>query len=300
MEALLKVSGLNKTFGKKKVLHGVDFTVASGHVVGLVGPNGAGKSTIMKAILGLIPTDGGQIQIADQPVSITKHQALRHVGALIEYPGIYPFMTGRQHLNLFAAKKQRKQHIAHIIQVMGMASYIDKPAKSYSLGMKQKLGIAQALVDQPQLVILDEPMNGLDPQAVKDLRDIIRTQAKAGTSFLISSHILSELEKVADDVLILNHGHIIQQSTMQALVEAGGTTYIVQTVNDREAFAALQAAHVPVNLVDRQLQITQTDRTTLNAALIALVHAGIAVQDVTKAQHDLEQSFLDLVEQEVH
>lgn len=300
MEALLKVSGLNKTFGKKKVLHGVDFTVASGRVVGLVGPNGAGKSTIMKAILGLIPTNGGQIQIADQPVSITKHQALRHVGALIEYPGIYPFLTGRQHLELFSAKKQRKQHVDAIVREMGMGGYIDKPAKSYSLGMKQKLGIAQALVDRPQLVILDEPMNGLDPQAVKDLRDIIRAQAKAGTSFLISSHILSELEKVADDVLILNHGHIIQQSTMQALAEAGGTIYVLQTVNDREAFAALQAAHVPVKLVDRKLQVTQTDRTTLNAALIALVHAGIAVQDVTKAQHDLEASFLDMVEQEVH
>ncbi|WP_407891429.1 ABC transporter ATP-binding protein [Lacticaseibacillus sp. N501-2] len=300
MEALLKVSGLNKTFGKKKVLHGVDFTVASGHVVGLVGPNGAGKSTIMKAILGLIPTNGGQIQIAQQPVSITKHQALRHVGALIEYPGIYPFLTGRQHLNLFAAKKNRQEHVAAIVQALGMAGYIDKPAKSYSLGMKQKLGIAQALVDQPQLVILDEPMNGLDPQAVKDLRDIIRRMAKAGTSFLISSHILSELEKVADDVLILDHGHIIQQSTMQALADAGGTIYVLHTVNDREALAALQAAHVPVNLVDRQLQITQSDRTVLNAALIALVHAGIAVQDVTKAQHDLEQSFLDLVEQEVH
>lgn len=183
MEALLKVSGLNKTFGKKKVLHGVDFTVASGRVVGLVGPNGAGKSTIMKAILGLIPTDGGQIQIADQAVSITKHQALRQVGALIEYPGIYPFLTGRQHLELFAAKKQRQQHVDAIVQALGMAGYINKPAKSYSLGMKQKLGIAQALVDRPQLVILDEPMNGLDPQAVKDLRDIIRAQAKAGTSF---------------------------------------------------------------------------------------------------------------------
>lgn len=295
MEELLKVSGLNKSFGKKQVLHGVDFTVASGRVVGLVGPNGAGKSTIMKSVLGLIPTDAGKIEIAGQPVAITSHQALKHVGALIEYPGIYPFLTGKQHLELFAAKQDRAKHVQEIVQAMGMNGYINKPAKSYSLGMKQKLGIAQALVDQPQLVILDEPMNGLDPQAVKDLRDIIRERAQAGTSFLISSHILSELEKVADDVLILDHGHIVQQSTMQALAEAGGTTYLIKTVDDRAARAALAAAHVELVGDEFALRIPQRDATTLNQALRALVTAGIAIQEVDKAQHDLEQSFLDMV-----
>lgn len=295
MDALLRVSGLNKSFGKKQVLHGVDFTVASGHVVGLVGPNGAGKSTIMKAILGLIPADAGQITIADEAVAITSHKALRHVGALIEYPGIYPFLTGKQHLELFANKRDRAKHVAEIATAMGMDGYINKLAKSYSLGMKQKLGIAQALVDHPRLVILDEPMNGLDPQAVKDLRDIIRAQAQAGVSFLISSHILSELEKVADDVLILDHGHIVEQSSMHALAEAGGTIYLIKTVNNREALQALAAAHVEATIDGGQLRVPGSESTVLNRALAAIVNAGIAVQDIDKAQHDLEQSFLDMV-----
>ncbi|MFD1485070.1 ABC transporter ATP-binding protein [Lacticaseibacillus baoqingensis] len=294
MENLLKVSGLNKSFGRKQVLHGVDFTVASGRVVGLVGPNGAGKSTIMKAILGLIPADAGQIAIAGVAVAITSHQALKHVGALIEYPGIYPFLTGRQHLQLFAAKRQRQTHIDEVVTDLGMGDYIDKSAKSYSLGMKQKLGIAQALVDHPQLVILDEPMNGLDPQAVKELREIIRRQAQAGVSFLISSHILSELEKVADDVLILDHGHIVQQSTMAALINSGGVVYVIKTTDDSAAKQALAAAHVP--LADTTaVRVPITDSVVLNQALMALVKAGIAVQDVTKAQHDLERSFLDMI-----
>ncbi|WP_461214690.1 ABC transporter ATP-binding protein [Lacticaseibacillus sp. GG6-2] len=295
MEALLKVSGLKKSFGKKQVLHGVDFTVASGRVVGLVGPNGAGKSTIMKAILGLIPTDAGDIAIAGEPVAMTSHKALRHVGALIEYPGIYPFLTGRQHLELFAAKRNKATHVAEVTAALGMTDYINKPAKSYSLGMKQKLGIAQALVDRPQLVILDEPMNGLDPQAVKDLRDTIRTQAASGTSFLISSHILAELEKVADDILILDHGQIVRQSTMDDLTEAGGVVYLLKTVDNRAALAALQAAHVPVDGDNAQLRLAVTNSTGLNQALTSLVNAGIAIQDITKAHHDLEQSFLDMV-----
>ncbi len=295
MGALLKVSGLKKSFGKKTVLHGVDFTVASGRVVGLVGPNGAGKSTIMKAILGLIPTDAGNITIGDEPVAITSHKALRHVGALIEYPGIYPFLTGKQHLELFAARRNRATHVAEVTQALGMTAYINKPAKAYSLGMKQKLGIAQALVDRPQLVILDEPMNGLDPQAVKDLRDIIRSQAASGTSFLISSHILSELEKVADDVLILDHGKIIEQSTMTALAEAGGVVYLIKTIDNRGALEALQVAHVAASGEDGQLRLAVADATGLNQALKAIVGAGIAIQDITKAHHDLEQSFLDVV-----
>ncbi|WP_125605362.1 ABC transporter ATP-binding protein [Lapidilactobacillus bayanensis] len=294
MANLLSVQQLDKSFGNHRVLHGVSFEVATGHIVALVGPNGAGKSTIMKAILGLIPTDGGRLTINSQPVSITSHQALKQVGALIEYPGIYPFLTGKQHLKLFANKTQRTENIDAIVAALGMGRYIDHKAKSYSLGMKQKLGIAQALVNRPKLVILDEPMNGLDPQAVKDLRDYIRQLADQGTSFLISSHILSELEKLADDVLILNHGKIVQQSSMNDLVTSGGTSYLISTTDDVAAKDHLRRAGIQLAPTEK-ITLRQQEGQTLNQALNILVSAKIEITDIVKVQHDLEESFLDMV-----
>lgn len=297
MANLLNVVNLDKSFGKQQVLHGVSFSVATGHIVGLVGPNGAGKSTIMKSILGLIPTDGGKITIANDPVSITSHQELAQVGALIEYPGIYPFLTGKQHLQLFANKKNRKANIDQVVNALGMQKYINKRAKQYSLGMKQKLGIAQALVNHPRLVILDEPMNGLDPQAVKDLRDYIRQLANEGTSFLISSHILSELEKLADDILILDHGHIVQQSSMTDLVKAGGTSYLIRTNKDTQAKEVLTNAGITL-LPNKNVVVPQERLNSLDEALRLLIAANINIVDINKVQHDLEESFLDMVNSE--
>lgn len=294
MADLLNVVDLDKSFGKQQVLHGVSFSVATGHIVGLVGPNGAGKSTIMKSILGLIPTDGGKITIADDPVSITSHQELAQVGALIEYPGIYPFLTGKQHLQLFANPKNRQANIEQVVNALGMQRYINQRAKQYSLGMKQKLGIAQALVNHPRLVILDEPMNGLDPQAVKNLRDYIRQLADEGTSFLISSHILSELEKLADDILILDHGQIMRQSSMNELVQSGGTSYIIRTNKDTQAKEVLTNAGI--NLLPNQaIMIAQERLNSLDEVLRLLIAANISIVDVNKVQHDLEESFLDMV-----
>ena len=294
MADLLNVVDLDKSFGKQQVLHGVSFSVATGHIVGLVGPNGAGKSTIMKSILGLIPTDGGKITIADDPVSITSHQELAQVGALIEYPGIYPFLTGKQHLQLFANHKNRQANIEQVVNALGMQRYINQRAKQYSLGMKQKLGIAQALVNHPRLVILDEPMNGLDPQAVKNLRDYIRQLADEGTSFLISSHILSELEKLADDILILDHGQIVRQSSMNELVQSGGTSYIIRTNKDTQAKEVLTNAGI--NLLPNQaIMIAQERLNSLDEVLRLLIAANISIVDVNKVQHDLEESFLDMI-----
>ncbi|WP_125702292.1 ABC transporter ATP-binding protein [Lacticaseibacillus daqingensis] len=296
---ILTVDHLDKAFGGKQVLHGVDFFVEEGHVVGLVGPNGAGKSTIMKAILGLIPINAGGVEIGGEPVSITSHRALRKVGALIEYPGIYPFLTGRQHLELFAAKHHQATNIKQIVTALGMDTYIDRKAKLYSLGMKQKLGIAQALVNQPKLVILDEPMNGLDPQAVKDLRDIIRNMAANGTSFLISSHILSELEKVADDVLILNHGHIVREAPMADLAKVGGLTYVITPANLSQATTALTLAKVAYTIEGATVVLHEdTDTDLLNAALYALVQNGVAIKAIDRKARDLEAAFLAMVHED--
>jgi ABC-2 type transport system ATP-binding protein len=297
MAVELKVQGLRKAFGRKQVLNGVDFTLETGHIAALVGPNGAGKSTIMKSVLGLIPTNGGDITIHGKKVGITSHQSLDKVGALIEYPGIYPFLTGRQHLDLFVTgtKEQKKSKIDWVIDAMQMGNYIDTKAKSYSLGMKQKLGIAQALLNRPKLVILDEPMNGLDPQAVKHLRDVIVQLAHGGTSFLISSHILSELEKLADTVLMLNGGRIVEQTTMTQLQNAGTKVFTIHTADDEAGRAALLNQGIKLLPGNVQLQIALTEPDALDKALRALINVNVMIVGVEQVKHDLEGTFLDMI-----
>ena len=202
---MLSVTNVNIYYGRKRVIHDLNFTIQPGEIVGLIGPNGAGKTTIMKTLLGLTRASG-EVTLAGEAVTPSHHAALQKVGALIEAPAIYPFLTGKENLALYA---QDPAACDSLVQRLGMTSYIDRPAKDYSVGMKQKLGIALALLDQPQLVILDEPMNGLDIEATILVRKLIHDYARRGTAFLISSHVLSELQKIMTKVLILNHGTLI-------------------------------------------------------------------------------------------
>ena len=205
---MLNVSHLNVFYGRKKAINDVSFTIKSGEIVGLIGPNGAGKTTIMKTLLGLTKFTG-TVSFNQQQITASSHQALQEVGALIENPAVYPFLSGRANLALYS---RDRSDLDQLIKKLGMASYIDQLAKAYSIGMKQKLGIALALINHPQLVILDEPMNGLDIEATILIRKIIAEYAAQGTAFIISSHVLSELQKVMTRVMILNHRQIIMNT----------------------------------------------------------------------------------------
>lgn len=291
MSAILSVTNLTKSFGSHSVLHNVSFEIQSGSIVGLVGPNGAGKSTIMKAILGLINYQSGKIKLNGRLVSPTSHQLLEHVGALIEYPGIYPFLSGWDHLTMFANSKQA---VTEIVSELKMTGYIHQKAKHYSLGMKQKLGIALALVNHPQLVVLDEPMNGLDPQSIKDLRDLILSMAKHGTTFLISSHILSELAKLVDSLIIINQGQIIKQTTMTQLLNKD-THYIdLQTNDDQRArFLIRDAGYELVN--GPALRVIQTGPDQLSKLIQLMATNNIEVLDIQHENGNLEHSLLTLL-----
>ncbi|EEI72348.1 ABC transporter ATP-binding protein [Lentilactobacillus hilgardii] len=295
-ETILKVQKLNKSFGSKQVLHDISLNGQKGHVIGLVGANGAGKTTLMKAILGLTSAQG-TISIDGQLSSFDHHEILKRVGALIEYPSIYPFISGRDHLTLFAKGPDRKQHIQKTIKELHLTKYIDRPAKKYSLGMKQKLGIAMAMVNEPELVILDEPMNGLDPQANKELRLLIKAKSQSGTTFLISSHILSELQKVADELLILDHGRIIQETTMKDLLAASDHYLILSTSNDPLARKVLtQAGYHLVS--DSELKIHVAAKVNLEPILKALDHQKITVLDIQHQDGGLEESVLKLLNED--
>ena len=207
---VLTVEHLTKKIGNKTILEDVSLNLKRGQIIGLVGANGAGKTSLMKVILGYSNYQEGTFRI------IENKNKKSNVGALIENPGIYPFMSGYDNLKLLNETKNTHD-IDTIVSQLNMNDYIHNKAKTYSLGMKQKLGIAIAFLNQPQLIILDEPMNGLDPKAVRDVRELIVKKAKEGVTFLISSHILSELVKITNSILIINKGKLITETTEEEL-----------------------------------------------------------------------------------
>lgn len=207
---VLTVEHLTKKIGKKTILEDVSLKLDRGQIAGLVGANGAGKTTLMKVFLGYSSYQEGQFNVIEN-----KHKK-SNIGALIESPGIYPFMSGYDNLKLLNESKNSND-IDTIVSQLKMNEYIHNKAKTYSLGMKQKLGIAIAFLNQPQLIILDEPMNGLDPKAVRDVRELIIKKAQEGVTFLISSHILSELVKITNSIFIINKGKIVTETTEEEL-----------------------------------------------------------------------------------
>lgn len=293
---LLKIENLNKSFGNKEVLKDINFTTQAGHIIGLIGANGAGKTTIMKVILGILPFNG-KITINDEEVSINQHRPLKSVGALIEYPGLYPYLTGREQLRLFSTGKNREKRVTDIIDKLKMNRFADQKTKNYSLGMKQKLGVGLALLNNPKFVILDEPMNGLDPQATKELRDLIIQEKNNGVTFLISSHILSELQRIADDVVVINHGEIISSTTMVNLLSANKKFYLIKTSNNELAAELLLENNYHV-ADEMALKIPITDNFSIDHLLRLLLSNNIKIIDIKQQDGDHEESLLKVLDTE--
>ncbi|WP_409022831.1 ABC transporter ATP-binding protein [Dellaglioa sp. P0083] len=291
---MLTINNLTKSFGKKVVLKGINFTIAEGEIVGLVGANGAGKTTIMKSILGLSNYQTGEITIDGKIVSTTSHQGLEEVGALIEYPGIYPFLSGYDHLKLFS-EINTKEELDEIVADLHMTDYINRKAKSYSLGMKQKLGIALALLNRPRLIILDEPMNGLDPQATRDVRELVLKLSKRGTAFLISSHILGELEKIVDHFIILNEGKIMKAMSTTELSDSSKQYVLLETTSNEQAKVLLKAANYEL-AVDQTVKVKVDEQDTLANIIQVLYDNKIQINDVRHQEHDMEESLLNLLD----
>ena len=293
--ALLEVKNIDKNFGKKKAMTNVSFNVEAGHIVGLIGPNGAGKSTTMRAITGLMSYSNGTILFDDKPITFSDHQALDKVGNLIEYPAIYPNMTALEHLNLYAMDTQDSvdfKDLMHKTQIDG-DNFGKRKAKNFSLGMKQRLGIAIALIRNPKLVILDEPMNGLDPQSVHDLRELIRDLADQGVAFLISSHLLDELQKLVDDVVIINHGKIIETATMTEFFSHDKVRWVMDTSDNDATVQLAQDNKWTVTVDEGHVQISGADN--LQNVITAMNHADIQIQTLNTVTGNLEKSLLDML-----
>lgn len=208
---VLEVSHLSKTFGKRKVLDDVSFTIYEGDIVGLIGPNGAGKTTLIKTILNLYKIDSGSVAICGYNIPKNLENALSKIGCIVENPDMYQNISGRKNLEITALVNQvkDKDYIEKLIRFVKLEDRIDDKVKKYSLGMKQRLGLINALMKRPKLLILDEPTNGLDPMGMKELREILRKiNREENMSILISSHILSEVENICDSILMMEEGKI--------------------------------------------------------------------------------------------
>ncbi len=218
--SVLEVKNLTKKFGKRVILDQVSVTLEEGEVVGLVGPNGAGKSTFIKSILGLYNIDEGDVKICGFDVYKQHREALSKVGCIVENPDMYQNISGRKNLKICALMNDlpKNTDIDSVVHLVRMESRIDDKVKTYSLGMKQRLGLASALLNHPKLLILDEPINGLDPQGIMELRQIVRDLSKKDKmTVLISSHILAEIEQMCDRIIMIDQGKIVDSFTMDEI-----------------------------------------------------------------------------------
>ena len=297
MNDLIETNGLTKRYGEQHSVENLSLHVRPGRIYGLLGRNGAGKTTTMRMLLGLTAPSAGTVRIFGQAMPARARQVLPRVGSLIEAPGFYPNLTGSENLRIFARLRRLPQPERSIRTALEMVSlpYRDKKLFSqYSLGMKQRLAIALAIMHDPELLILDEPINGLDPIGIAEVRDFIRRLCdERGKTILISSHILSEIALLADDIGIIDHGVLLEEESLQQL-EAKNNRYLHFTVSDARAAALLLYTQLGVQdfqLVNGQELTVPGDGLDPGSAVAAFVQAGLTVRDAHLCEDTLEDYF---------
>ncbi len=299
MTPVLELKNVSKTFGKKTVVDNVSFSVNSGEIFGFLGPNGAGKTTTIKMIVGLLSIDKGEIIIDGTSLKKDFEKALRNVGGIIENPELYSYMTGRQNLKIFGRMHGSipKERYDEIIQKVKLSNRIDEKVKKYSLGMRQRLGVAQALLHNPKLLVLDEPTNGLDPAGIRDLRNTLKEYAeKDGLAVLVSSHLLSEMELMCDRFGIIDKGALTDVKTLKDIrlgKENEIRNYEFDVDQLEKAFGVFEKYLTPGNpkIVDGRLsaRLSKEAAAKLNAKL---VKADIKVYSINQASHTLEDEYI--------
>ncbi|MGM9978614.1 MAG: ABC transporter ATP-binding protein [Clostridium sp.] len=298
---VLEVTGLKKKLGKREIIKGINLSVKEGEIFGFLGPNGAGKTTTIRMLVGLIAPNEGEIKICGKDIQKNKEEALKNVGAVVENPELYKYLSGRENLMQIARiRKVSKEEVDSLIELVGLKDRIDDKVKKYSLGMKQRLGLAAALIGEPKLLILDEPTNGLDPSGIIDFREVVKKAAKErNMAVFISSHILSEVQNLCDRVAFTNGGVIksiedIHDNTMDT--ELDSLTLIVSS-NEEEAVKVLKGIHLvkSASVIDEEIHlIIESGKTS--ELLGILLNKKIKVEEIFKNRKGLEQRYMELVE----
>src|SRR5215207_11018552 len=241
---IVETQSLTKRFGSRVAVDGVDLRIPRGSAFGYLGPNGAGKTTLIRMLLGLTSASSGTMQLRGLPIPERRVETLAGVGAIVEEPRFHPFLTGRENLAIVAAAREPAAHgrIEGALDLVGLAARADERVKQYSLGMRQRLGVARALLGDPELLILDEPTNGLDPAGILEFRLMIRALVAEGRTVVLSSHLLDEVEKICDSIAIVDHGRVVMQGTIAELKAGGDQRTALVGVDDVDRATGLLAA----------------------------------------------------------
>ena len=287
MNKILECKNICKKFGKKTILSDVSFDICEGDILAFIGPNGSGKTTTIKLILGLQSIDSGSVIINGYNVVDDFTKAIFKVGAIVENPDLYMYLTGWQNLKIVANcyKGITDEKILNIVEYVGLKSRINDKVNKYSLGMRQRLGIARALLNSPNILILDEPTNGLDPEGIKDLRDLLKKLAKDGMGILISSHNLAELESFCNKVCIIDNGKIIESSFVNEFKNSENR--VIFKVNDTSNLPISNAIEVKKNSF-----VINGDKNEVAKIVKQLVKSNIEIYEIRNDEISLEEAFL--------
>lgn len=292
-KTIIETKNLSKSFTNELSVDSLSITVKENEIYGFLGPNGAGKSTTMKMLLGLLSPSGGEIKLFGNTLKNNEMELLKNVGSLIEEPSYYSNLTGYENLKLVQKLlKLPKENIDKVLQIVKLEKQKDKLVKNYSLGMKQRLGIALAIIKFPKLLILDEPTNGLDPSGIHEIRELIKSLPKDyGMTVIISSHLLSEIEQMATTIGIINHGKLLFEGSIEELEE--DERYLFETDNDdRARFLLLESGFKISN--SKELILEETNKNYISSGIRLLVEERINIYQVRKIQKTLEEKFLEL------
>jgi len=296
---VLKVTNLSKTIKKKEIIKDISFQLNKGEVLGFLGPNGAGKSTTLRMLVGLSRPSAGTISICGHGIGDDFVQAMSHVGCIIEGPDLYEYLSGYKNLELLGAMSPQvtRAAIDEAIALVGMEKRIHDKVSIYSMGMKQRIGLAQALIHQPDLLILDEPTNGLDPQGIHEFREIVKSLAKdTGISVLISSHLISEVQLMCDRVRIINQGIIVRDGAVTEMLSTGEIVWVLNNPYHGQKILSEQF-QLDARITAQNELIAATDLEILPIINAALISSGLELKTVTTKNTTLEELFLSLTNQ---
>jgi ABC-2 type transport system ATP-binding protein len=288
----ISIHELSKRYGETNAVDGLTFSVRKGSITGFLGPNGAGKTTTLRLLLGLATPTSGSATIDGRPYADLT-DPFRYVGAVLETTGFHPGRKARDHLHVLAtAANVPPRRVNEVLELVGLAHAADKRVKGFSLGMRQRLGLAAALLGRPQILILDEPANGLDPEGVHWLRTFLRTFADDGGTVLVSSHLLAEVAQTVDDVVIIANGRLVTQSSLDDLGARSSSAVRVRTPQADQLRAALAVAGVATEPVADDTLLAWN--TSTEAVGLAAAGAGAVIYEMSTEQLDLEELFLEL------
>ena len=293
----------NLRFGFKKneiMINNLNLDVKKGSIYGFLGPNGAGKTTTIRLLLGLLPASQDAISLFGKPIYKNRIETHSKIGSLIEQPSLYEHLTGLQNLEVTAAiRKVEKKRILELLDLVDLSANAKKKVSTYSLGMKQRLGLALALASEPELLILDEPVNGLDPAGIIDTRELLlRLNKEKGTTIFLSSHMLSEIEKLVTHLGIISKGSIIFQGTLEELkhLNEQQNVILVETDNNVKASSILESTYKVVRKDDNILEISSCDKEQIASIAKSLMEEGLKIYLLRSLSKDLEKNFIELTE----